>query len=93
MYLDGANTTQREAMNLPIMAFNPDGEPSLEFRDEVAGLRQAAMGDLYIQIAVEIQIHRDLRFQRVALYLRCSSSHFLFNQIRESYLICIVAEI
>ncbi|MFN2116803.1 MAG: multicopper oxidase domain-containing protein [Candidatus Promineifilaceae bacterium] len=27
MYLDGANTTQREAMGLPIMAFNPDGEP------------------------------------------------------------------
>ncbi len=27
VYLDGANTTQREAMGLPIMAFNPDGEP------------------------------------------------------------------
>lgn len=27
MYLHGANTTQREAMGLPIMAFNPDGEP------------------------------------------------------------------
>jgi FtsP/CotA-like multicopper oxidase with cupredoxin domain len=27
MYLDGANTTQREAMGLPLMAFNPDGEP------------------------------------------------------------------
>ena len=27
MYLEGANTTQREAMGLPIMAFNPDGEP------------------------------------------------------------------
>jgi FtsP/CotA-like multicopper oxidase with cupredoxin domain len=26
-YLMGANTTQREAMNLPLMAFNPDGEP------------------------------------------------------------------
>jgi FtsP/CotA-like multicopper oxidase with cupredoxin domain len=26
-YLDGADTTQREAMGLPIMAFNPDGEP------------------------------------------------------------------
>ncbi|MFN2199892.1 MAG: hypothetical protein ACK2UO_01740, partial [Caldilineaceae bacterium] len=26
-YLEGANTTQREAMGLPIMAFNPDGEP------------------------------------------------------------------
>ncbi len=27
VYLDGANTTQREAMGLPIMAFNPAGEP------------------------------------------------------------------
>ena len=27
MYIEGANTTQREAMGLPIMAFNPDGEP------------------------------------------------------------------
>jgi FtsP/CotA-like multicopper oxidase with cupredoxin domain len=27
MYLDGANTTQREAMGLPLLAFNPDGEP------------------------------------------------------------------
>jgi len=27
MYLHGANTTQREAMGLPLMAFNPDGEP------------------------------------------------------------------
>ncbi len=27
VYLHGANTTQREAMGLPIMAFNPDGEP------------------------------------------------------------------
>lgn len=27
MHLMGANTTQREAMGLPIMAFNPDGEP------------------------------------------------------------------
>ena len=27
MYLHGANTTQREAMNLPLLAFNPDGEP------------------------------------------------------------------
>ena len=27
MYLEGANTTQREAAGLPIMAFNPDGEP------------------------------------------------------------------
>ena len=27
MYLEGANTTQREAMGLPIVAFNPDGEP------------------------------------------------------------------
>ena len=27
MYLHGANTTQREAMGLPIVAFNPDGEP------------------------------------------------------------------
>jgi FtsP/CotA-like multicopper oxidase with cupredoxin domain len=27
VYLDGANTTQREAMGMPIMAFNPDGEP------------------------------------------------------------------
>ena len=27
MYLEGANTTQREAMGLPIWAFNPDGEP------------------------------------------------------------------
>ena len=26
-YLEGANTTQREAMNLPLLAFNPDGEP------------------------------------------------------------------
>ncbi|MCU0588988.1 MAG: multicopper oxidase domain-containing protein [Syntrophobacteraceae bacterium] len=26
-YLEGANTTQREAMGLPIMAFSPDGEP------------------------------------------------------------------
>lgn len=26
-YLEGANTTQREAIGLPIMAFNPDGEP------------------------------------------------------------------
>jgi FtsP/CotA-like multicopper oxidase with cupredoxin domain len=27
MYLEGGDTTQREAMGLPIMAFNPDGEP------------------------------------------------------------------
>ncbi len=27
MYLHGANTTQREALGLPLMAFNPDGEP------------------------------------------------------------------
>jgi hypothetical protein len=27
VYLEGANTTQREAIGLPIMAFNPDGEP------------------------------------------------------------------
>jgi hypothetical protein len=27
VYLEGANTTQREAMGMPIMAFNPDGEP------------------------------------------------------------------
>ena len=27
MYLEGANTTQREAMGLPLLAFNPDGEP------------------------------------------------------------------
>lgn len=27
MYLEGGNTSQREAMGLPIMAFNPDGEP------------------------------------------------------------------
>ena len=27
MYLDGANTTQREAMGLPIWAFSPAGEP------------------------------------------------------------------
>jgi hypothetical protein len=27
VYLEGANTTQREAMGLPLMAFNPDGEP------------------------------------------------------------------
>ena len=27
MYLDGANTTQREALGLPLLAFNPDGEP------------------------------------------------------------------
>lgn len=27
VYLDGANTTQREAMGLPLLAFNPDGEP------------------------------------------------------------------
>jgi hypothetical protein len=27
MYLHGANTSQREAMGLPIVAFNPDGEP------------------------------------------------------------------
>lgn len=27
MYLDGGNTSQREAAGLPIMAFNPDGEP------------------------------------------------------------------
>jgi FtsP/CotA-like multicopper oxidase with cupredoxin domain len=27
MYLMGANTSQREAMNLPLLAFNPDGEP------------------------------------------------------------------
>ncbi len=26
-YLEGANTTQREALGLPILAFNPDGEP------------------------------------------------------------------
>jgi hypothetical protein len=26
-YLMGANTTQREAMGLPLLAFNPDGEP------------------------------------------------------------------
>jgi hypothetical protein len=26
-YLEGANTTQREALGLPLMAFNPDGEP------------------------------------------------------------------
>ncbi len=26
-YLEGADTTQREAMGLPLMAFNPDGEP------------------------------------------------------------------
>ena len=26
-YLEGANTTQREAMGLPLLAFNPDGEP------------------------------------------------------------------
>ncbi len=26
-YLHGANTTQREAMGLPLLAFNPDGEP------------------------------------------------------------------
>lgn len=27
VYLPGADTTQREALNLPLMAFNPDGEP------------------------------------------------------------------
>ncbi len=27
MYLHGANTTQREAAGLPLLAFNPDGEP------------------------------------------------------------------
>lgn len=27
MYLEGADTTQREAIGMPIMAFNPDGEP------------------------------------------------------------------
>ena len=27
MFLPGANTTQREALGLPLMAFNPDGEP------------------------------------------------------------------
>ncbi|MCG3209860.1 MAG: hypothetical protein FOGNACKC_03487 [Anaerolineae bacterium] len=27
MFLHGANTTQREALNLPLLAFNPDGEP------------------------------------------------------------------
>jgi len=27
VYLPGANTTQREALGLPLMAFNPDGEP------------------------------------------------------------------
>ena len=27
MYLEGANTTQREAMGLPLLAFNPDGKP------------------------------------------------------------------
>ncbi len=27
MFLPGANTTQREAMGLPLLAFNPDGEP------------------------------------------------------------------
>jgi FtsP/CotA-like multicopper oxidase with cupredoxin domain len=27
MYLQGANTTQREALGLPLYAFNPDGEP------------------------------------------------------------------
>jgi len=27
MYLSGANTTQREALGLPLLAFNPDGEP------------------------------------------------------------------
>jgi hypothetical protein len=27
MYLQGANTSQREALGLPIVAFNPDGEP------------------------------------------------------------------
>ena len=27
MYLEGANTTQREALGLPLLAFNPDGEP------------------------------------------------------------------
>jgi FtsP/CotA-like multicopper oxidase with cupredoxin domain len=27
MYLKGANTTQREAAGLPLLAFNPDGEP------------------------------------------------------------------
>jgi FtsP/CotA-like multicopper oxidase with cupredoxin domain len=26
-YLEGANTTQREALGLPLLAFNPDGEP------------------------------------------------------------------
>jgi hypothetical protein len=26
-YLHGANTTQREALGLPLLAFNPDGEP------------------------------------------------------------------
>ena len=26
-FLEGANTTQREALGLPLMAFNPDGEP------------------------------------------------------------------
>ncbi|OGW41021.1 MAG: hypothetical protein A2Y97_04250 [Nitrospirae bacterium RBG_13_39_12] len=27
MFLHGANTTQREALGLPLLAFNPDGEP------------------------------------------------------------------
>jgi len=27
VYLQGANTTQREALGLPLLAFNPDGEP------------------------------------------------------------------
>jgi FtsP/CotA-like multicopper oxidase with cupredoxin domain len=27
VYLEGANTTQREALGLPLLAFNPDGEP------------------------------------------------------------------
>lgn len=27
VFLEGANTTQREAMGLPLLAFNPDGEP------------------------------------------------------------------
>ena len=27
MYLEGANTSQREAAGLPLLAFNPDGEP------------------------------------------------------------------
>ena len=27
VFLEGANTTQREALGLPLMAFNPDGEP------------------------------------------------------------------